>query len=126
VRCSDTACVQHGAKVQPPIEGSPCTPEGHAGQWQRIDADGQEPLFACVPSGTPPAPPLAAVPDLSGARLDNAERMLDRFGVHHDTSGGGTFGIIDRGNWTVCTTTPAAGTPLTPDSSVKLFVEHSC
>jgi predicted Ser/Thr protein kinase len=126
VRCSQTACVQHGAKVEPPIEGAPCTPEGHAGQWQRIDADGKEPLFACVPSGSPPAPPLAAVPDLRGARLDNAERMLDRFGVHHDTSGGGVFGIIDRGNWTVCTTTPAAGTALTQDSSVKLFVEHSC
>jgi hypothetical protein len=66
------------------------------------------------------------VPDLSGARLDNAERMLDRFGVHHDTSGGGTFGIIDRGNWTVCTTTPAGAAPLPPDTSVKLFVEHSC
>ncbi len=126
VRCSETACAQRGRKVEPPIEGAPCTPEGHAGEWQRIDAAGKEPLFACVPSGSPPHPPLATVPDLDGARLDNAERMLDRFGVHHDTSGGGTFGIIDSGNWTVCTTTPTAGAPLTPDSSVKLFVDRSC
>lgn len=126
VRCSDTACVQSGGKVQPPIEGAPCTPAGHAGEWQRIDADGEEPLLACVPSGSGTPPPLATVPDLAGARLDHAERMLGRFGVDHDTSGGGTFGIIDRGNWTVCTTTPAAGAALTPDSSVKLFVEHSC
>jgi len=126
VSCSETACAQRGVKVVPPIEGAPCTPGGHAGEWQRIDADGEEPLFGCVPSDAPPQPALAAVPDLTGARLDHAERMLSRFGVDHDTSGGGTFGIIDSGNWTVCTTTPVAGAALTPDSSVKLFVERSC
>jgi len=126
VRCSGTSCVQAGGKVEPPIEGAPCAPGGHAGEWQRIDADGEEPLFACVPSATPPAPPLATEPDLTGARLDHAERMLDRFGVNHDTSGGGTFGILDSGNWTVCASTPPAGSPLSPDTTVRLFVESSC
>jgi hypothetical protein len=128
VRCSPTSCTQRGARVEPPIEGSPCAPAGRAGQWKRIDADGQSPLFGCVPAESPPAgaAPLAAVPDLAGARLDHAEELLDRFGVSHDTSGGGTFGIIDRGNWTVCTTTPPAGAALTRDASVKLYVDRSC
>jgi serine/threonine-protein kinase len=128
VRCSGTACLQLGHRVVPPIEGAPCTPHGRAGEWSRIDSDGEEPLFVCVPRESPPdgTSPPATVPDLVGARLDFAEKFLDRVGVHHDTSGGGTFGIIDRGNWTVCTTTPAAGSPLRPDTPVKLFVEHSC
>jgi hypothetical protein len=128
VRCSSTACTQRGGRVEPPIEGSPCTPGGRAGKWSRIDADGQNPLFGCVPADSPPpgAAPLPAVPDLAGARLDHAEHLLDRFAVSHDTSGGGTFGIIDSGNWTVCATTPAAGAALVPDASVKLYVDRSC
>jgi serine/threonine-protein kinase len=128
VRCTSAACAQHGLRVVPPIEGSPCTPQGRTGSWQRIDADGQEPLFACVPDHSPAsgAPAAAAVPDLAGARLDHAESFLDRLGVSHDTSGGGTFGIIDSGNWTVCTTTPAAYGTLAPHSSVTLFVDRSC
>ena len=120
--------MQHGAKVEPPIEGAPCTPQGRAGEWQRIDADGQNPLFACVPSGPPPRRGPARRPSRTWPARASTTRsaVLDRFGVHHDTSGGGTFGIIDSGNWTVCTTTPAPGTALTPDSSVKLFVERSC
>jgi predicted Ser/Thr protein kinase len=128
VRCSSTACSQRGARVVTPIEGSACRPGGRAGEWQRIDADGQNPLFGCVPADSPPggAAALASVPDLAGARLDHAEELLDRFGVSHHTSGGGTFGIIDSGNWTVCTTTPPAGGALAPDASVKLYVDRSC
>jgi hypothetical protein len=111
-----------------PIEGSACRPGGRTGEWQRIDADGQNPLFGCVPKESPPggAAALTSVPDLAGARLDHAEELLDRFGVNHDTSGGGTFGIIDSGNWTVCTTTPPAGGALVRDASVKLYVDRSC
>jgi predicted Ser/Thr protein kinase len=128
VRCSASACVQLGKRVVPPIEGSPCSPQGRAGTWERIDADGQNPLFGCTPAGSPPAGvlPLATVPDLGGARLDYAERLLDRLGVRHDTSGGGVFGIVDRGNWTVCTTKPGYREPLARDASVKLFVDRSC
>jgi hypothetical protein len=128
VTCSGTTCTQLGHRVVPPIEGAPCTPQGRAGEWSRIDADGEEPLFVCVPRVEPPAgtPPPATVPDLVGARLDFAEKYLDRIGADHDTSGGGTFGIIDSGNWTVCTTTPPARAVLPLGTSVKLFVEHSC
>jgi serine/threonine-protein kinase len=128
VRCSSTSCTQRGVRVVTPIEGSACRPGGRPGDWKRIDADGQNPLFACVPAGSPPAgvPPLPTVPDLPGARLDHAEELLDRFGVNHDTSGGGVLGIIDSGNWTVCATTPPAGTALPPDTSVKLYVDRSC
>jgi serine/threonine-protein kinase len=127
VRCSSTACAQHGSRVVPPIEHSICSLQGHAGTWRRIDDD-RTLLFACVPDDSPPDGTrlASAVPDLAGARLDHTEDYLDRLGVGHDTSGGGTFGIIDSGNWTVCTTTPAAGAALAPDASVTLFVEHSC
>jgi hypothetical protein len=128
VRCSETACSQRGIRVVPPIEGARCAPSGRAGRWVRIDADSQSPLFACQPDGSPPAGAArrATVPDLGGARLDHAETFLDRLGVKHDTSGGGAFGIIDSGNWTVCTTAPDNSAPLSPDGSVKLFVDRSC
>jgi hypothetical protein len=128
VRCSSTACTQAGRRVVTPIEGSACRPGGGTGKWQRIDADGQNPLFGCVPSSSPPggANALSHVPDLAGARLDHAEQLLDRFGVSHHTSGGGVFGIIDSGNWTVCATTPPDGAALAPDASVKLYVDRSC
>jgi serine/threonine-protein kinase len=128
VRCQSSACSQLGKHVVPPIEGAPCKAQGRAGRWDRIDADGKSPLFGCTPAVSPPsgtAPP-SSVPDLAGARLDYAERLLDRLGVRHDTSGGGVFGIIDRGNWTVCTTKPAPAAALAPSASVKLFVDRSC
>jgi len=37
-----------------------------------------------------------------------------------------TPAAIDSGDWTVCTTTPAAYAPLTADTSMTLFVEGSC
>jgi hypothetical protein len=128
VTCAGTACTQLGHRVVPPIEGAPCTPQDRAGEWSRIDADGEEPLFVCVPREEPPdgTPQPSTVPDLRGARLDFAEKFLDRVGIDHDTSGGGTFGIIDRGNWTVCTTEPPAGAALPPDTTERLFVDHSC
>jgi predicted Ser/Thr protein kinase len=126
VRCITSACSQNGRHVVPPIEGSPCRAQRRAGNWDRIDANGKSPLFACTPAASPPSgtPPPAAVPDLAGARLDYAERLLDRLGVRHDTSGGGIFGIVDSGNWTVCTTKPGSGAALS--GSVKLFVDRSC
>jgi predicted Ser/Thr protein kinase len=129
VRCSTSSCTQHGGRVVPPIEASHCSVAGQSGTWHRIDDDTNV-LFACVPDeslpdGTP-IPAGATVPDLAGARLDHAEGYLDRLGIDHDTSGGGPFGIIDSGNYTVCTTTPGAYTPLTADTSITLFVEGSC
>jgi serine/threonine protein kinase len=121
VRCSDTSCTQDGQRVQPPIEGGECG----TGTWSRIDADA-EPLFACAPESPPAAGPPAQTPDLAGARLDRAEDYLDRLGVGHDTSGGGTFGPVVRSNWVVCTTAPAAGAALPSGEELKLFVDRSC
>jgi hypothetical protein len=120
VRCSTDSCTQAGHEVQPPIENGDCGD----GSWERIDA-GDAPLLACVPA-QPRIPAAIAMPDLTGARLDHAEHYLDRLGAAHDTSGGGTFGVIDSGNWEVCTTTPPAGAALAPDDEAKLFIDRSC
>ena len=119
VRCNTTACVQQGHPVQAPIEDGRCGD----GKWARIDA-GSPPLLACIPA-SPRAGP-APLPDISGARLDRAEHYLDQLGIQHDTSGGGFFGIVDSGNWQVCTTTPPAGATISPQDTVKLFVDRSC
>ncbi|HEX4106708.1 MAG TPA: serine/threonine-protein kinase [Solirubrobacteraceae bacterium] len=129
VRCSGSSCTQDGHVVVAPIQGSSCTIAGATGQWVRIDAGLPEPMLTCEPARGPPSgagPRVAAVPDLAGARLDRAERALDRLGVPYDTSGGGLFGIIITSNWVVCTTTPAAGTPLSGGVQVRLFVDRSC
>ncbi len=119
VRCTATACTQNGHRVQAPIEDGRCD----GGTWSRIDT-GSPPLLACVPS-TPRA--ATELPDITGARLDRAEHYLDQLEIRHDTSGGGTFGIIDSGNWQVCTTTPPAGATIAPGhETVKLFVDRSC
>lgn len=121
VRCSASACTQAGRRVQAPIEDGRCG----SGSWSRIDA-GSPPLIACIPDAAPAARAPAPVPDLAGARLDRAELYLDRLGIGHDTSGGGTFGIVERDNWQVCTTTPAYGATVAPGDGVKLFVDRSC
>jgi predicted Ser/Thr protein kinase len=127
VRCSETTCTQTGHQVQPPIEDGNCGTGTSAGSWARIDA-GAPVLLACVASASPPGGRVVALPmpDLASARLDRAEKYLDRLGVGHDTSGGGAFGIVIRENWQVCTATPPAGTSLAPDDRVKLFVDRSC
>jgi hypothetical protein len=125
VRCTTSSCTQAGRRVQPPIEQGACGSGSRAGAWERLDA-GSPPLLACVPVNTPPAAQAIAMPDLSGARLDLAERYLDRLGAAHDTSGGGAFGVVVRDNWQVCTTTPPPGTTLAPDDQAKLFIDRSC
>jgi serine/threonine-protein kinase len=78
-----------------------------------------------APATSAPAPTKPAVPDLTGARLDRAEELLDQRGIDHDTDGGGTFGIVVPENWTVCGTDPPAGEP-TDGRSVTLIVDRSC
>ena len=45
-------------------------------------------------------------------------------GYDTEALGGGTFGIVDESNWTVCETRPAAGT--TGGGTVKLVVDRTC
>jgi hypothetical protein len=107
--------------VSPPIEDGSC---GRGGSWSRID-DGGPPLYACFPASPPAAgTAAAAMPDIAGARLDHAESYLDSLGIHHETSGGGLFGILDSSNWEVCATTPRPGAGA--GAGARLYVDRSC
>jgi beta-lactam-binding protein with PASTA domain len=64
-----------------------------------------------------------SVPNVTGERLNVAEDRLDAVGLDYSASGGGTFGIVIRSNWTVCTQRPA---PRHVASSVRLSVARSC
>jgi hypothetical protein len=127
VVCRAASCTQGARVVAAPIEGGPCRRAGAAARWARIDRHAPEPILICLPAANPPAgalpPPL---PSLVGSELDRAELALDRLGIGHDTSGGGVFGILDRGNWTVCATSPPAGLRLAAGAKARLFVDHSC
>jgi hypothetical protein len=125
VRCTETSCTQSGRRVLPPIEDGAC--DGGAGSWTRLD-EGGAPLLACQPSSAARGDRAVALqmPDISGARLDRAERYLDALGVEHDTSGGGAFGVVVTENWEVCTTTPPADATVEPADQVRLFIDRSC
>ena len=60
-----------------------------------------------------------SLPDLVGERLDVAEDALDDLGIDYEEIGGGTFGVVDASNWTVCAQDPEAGVETT---SVELVV----
>jgi hypothetical protein len=128
VRCSAGRCHQGTAVVRAPAGGGSCTRGGRPGTWTRIEASGKDPMLACVLDATDP--PLAAihpsVPDLAGARLDLAERLLDRSGIPYDTDGGGLLGVILPQDWIVCSSKPGPGTTLPNDVPVTLAVDHSC
>src|SRR3954468_9822273 len=68
IRCSSTACTQHGSRVVPPIEHSTCSLQGRTGSWRRIDDD-RSLLFACVPDESAAGGTRLAtiVPDIAGA-----------------------------------------------------------
>ncbi|WP_054953612.1 PASTA domain-containing protein [Flaviflexus massiliensis] len=66
------------------------------------------------------------MPDVTGVTLDIAKSDIERAGYGGDLEiiGGGTFGIIDEGNWTVCTQLPEVGEPI--DAEPRLTVERDC
>ena len=55
--------------------------------------------------------------------LDVAESDLDNKGISFHVLGGGTFGVVAKGNWGVCSTRPSAGQPV-PSDGVGLVVGH--
>ena len=128
VRCGADRCHQGAAVVTAPTEGRSCTRGGRPGTWTRLEAAGYKPMFACVLDASDP--PLAAVhpsvPDLAGARLDLAERLLDRSGIPYQTDGAGLLGVVLPQNWTVCSSTPDPGATLPTDAPVTLAVDHTC
>jgi Protein kinase domain len=128
VRCSAGRCHQGTAVVRAPADGASCTRGRRPGTWTRIEASGKNPMLACVLDAFDQ--PLAAVhpsvPDLAGARLDLAERVLDRSGIPYDTDGGGLLGVILPQGWIVCSSNPGPGATLPTDVPVTLAVDHSC
>lgn len=67
-----------------------------------------------------------AMPDVLGKRLDVALSDIKRSGLENDVEvvGGGTFGVVDESNWTVCEQSPAAGELVT--EAPRLEVDRSC
>ncbi len=108
VRCGADRCHQGTAVVKAPTEGRACTRGGRPGTWSHLEAAGYNPMFACVLNeGDQPLAALhPSVPDLAGARLDLAERLLDRSGIPYQTDGAGLLGVVLPQDWTVCSSTP--------------------
>jgi hypothetical protein len=73
---------------------------------------------AVVPSGG------VTVPSLVGLPLDVAEQRLDELGLRPSEEGTGIFGVLFPSDWDVCATSPAAGTTVTPGSTVRLQVDR--
>lgn len=67
-----------------------------------------------------------SMPDVTGKQLDFALSDIKRAGFSDDVDvdGGGTFGVIDESNWTVCVQSPAAGAPIS--SPPRLTVDRQC
>lgn len=69
-----------------------------------------------------------AMPDVNGKRLDAAYDAIKDAGFEDkdkvQIEGGGTFGVVMEGNWTVCEQSPPPGAKVT--SAPKLRVERSC
>ena len=66
----------------------------------------------------------APVPNVVGERLDVAKSAMGDAGYDTESLGGGTFGVVDESNWTVCETRPGAGA--TDSGMVKLVVDRTC
>ena len=66
------------------------------------------------------------VPSLTGMRLDAATAALADASLDRRIDGGGLFGVLDDAGWTVCATTPDAGTELAPGDVVVVHVDRSC
>jgi beta-lactam-binding protein with PASTA domain len=66
------------------------------------------------------------MPDVTAKRLDVAISDIERVGVDDEVEvlGGGTFGVVDESNWTVCDQQPSAGGIV--DAAPRLTVDRSC
>lgn len=84
------------------------------------------PTAASRPIETTASPKAMQTPDEIGKRLDLVENNLTEAGLTFKVIGGGLFGVVERSNWTVCETEPAAGSPLKSDVRIKLIIKRSC
>ena len=102
-----TVTVQQPAAPVAQTQREPIAPGANSASE---DTQAQDPAPAPAPAPKPKAKPVhhaepkPKVPNVVGMRLDVAEDTLDRAGVTYHEIGGGTFGIIARDNWGVCST----------------------
>lgn len=68
------------------------------------------------------AKPVSA-PDVRGLRLDVADTRLESLNLDVRTAGGGSFGVVRRSKWWVCTQDPRPGQRTT---EVEVFVDREC
>lgn len=66
------------------------------------------------------------MPKVEGKQLDVALSDIKRAGFEEEVEvvGGGTFGVVDESNWTVCEQTPAAGKAI--KDAPRVVVDRSC
>jgi beta-lactam-binding protein with PASTA domain len=68
----------------------------------------------------------SAMPDIVGERLDVAKSDLSAAGVSEDkveVVGGGSLGVVDESNWTVCEQAPPPGSAA---EDVRVLVDRVC
>jgi hypothetical protein len=78
-------------------------------------------------TGASEEPEVILTPSVVGSRLDVAYSDFDALGVGEgdiEVVGGGTFGILDESNWTVCEQQPAADSPL--EGPYRFIIDRSC
>ncbi len=66
------------------------------------------------------------MPDVVGKRLDIATSDVERagFGDEVEVLGGGSFGVIDESNWTVCSQEPDGGSVISV--APRITVDRTC
>jgi hypothetical protein len=72
-------------------------------------------------------PEVVLTPSVTGLRLDIAYSDFDAVGVGEgdiEIVGGGTFGILDESNWTVCEQSPPAEAPL--EAPFRFIIDRKC
>jgi hypothetical protein len=83
-------------------------------------------LLVVLAAGCGGSDPVS-MPDVNSMRLDVALSDLGAVGIDEkdvEIVGGGTFGVLDKSNWTVCEQDPEAGTPEATD--IRLIVDRTC
>ena len=71
-------------------------------------------------------PPPPAMPDVIGARLNDAEDTLARRGIAYTTDGGDIFGIAVPSIMEVCETVPRAGEPVRSTVRMRAALPRTC
>jgi hypothetical protein len=108
--------------VQSAITTQATTPNATVPQTGQTQATAPAPTSSAPTEGIP----IGTVPNEVGARLDAAERSLQRQRIPFKVVARGTAGVPVKGAWTVCETSPAPRIHLETGTTVDLIVARSC